>query len=292
MFLLTGYYAFAQSRPPNPDSPSSLYLQGGIKLYRESRWSEAVIELRRAQAAAANAEQRSEALYWISLTELSAQEYEAALGDMDELVRIAPNSRRRAEIPYHKGRALYYLGRYDEAVVLLKDYADRTGEGTDSRKSAALYWIGECLFSLGQLDQARDIFTLITEQYPQSAKYEAASYRIALVNQKKIEIELLALLKWTHEESLKTQEEYQKRERSYDQALIAYQKRIADMLKDTRLADLESANTEYRRQLADAEERLRKLESPSADLKTKALELRKNAADSIQILENPEGENE
>ncbi|MDR0877922.1 MAG: hypothetical protein LBN21_07700, partial [Treponema sp.] len=118
-----------------------------------------------------------------------------------------------------------------------------------------------------------------------------------LVNQKKIEIELLALLKWSHEESLKTQEEYQKREKSYDQALIAYQKRIADMLKDTRLQDLESANAEYRRLLAEAQERLRLYESQydsseedaSAALKARALEARREAEYGINELENPQG---
>jgi hypothetical protein len=55
-------------------------------------------------------------------------------------------------------------------------------------------------------------------------------------------------------------EEYQRRERSYDQALMAYQKRIAEMLKDTRLSDLETENTRYRQQLAAAEERIHLLE--------------------------------
>jgi TolA-binding protein len=212
-------------------SPASPRLQEGVRLYGEGRWRDAAVELRRAQAETVNPEQQAEALYWIALSELSAGEYEAALRDMDELVRAYPASPRRAELPYHAGRAHYYLGRYDEAVVILKNYAGRAGE-EDSRKSAALYWIGECLYALGQLDDARDIFTLITEQYPQSAKYEASTYRIDLINQKKIAAELLALLKWSHEESLRIMEEYQRRERSYDQALIAYQKRIADLLKD------------------------------------------------------------
>ncbi|MDR0623681.1 MAG: tetratricopeptide repeat protein [Treponema sp.] len=285
----------------DPAVPLSPRFQEGVRLYSEGRWREAVIEFRRAQTEASTGEQRGEALYWIALAELAAGEYDASVKDMEELERIAPASPRRAEIPYYKGRAYYYLGRYDEAIVFLKDYFSRLGDNENARKSAALYWMGECLFSLGQLDTAQEIFTLITEQYPQSAKFEASSYRLGLINQKKIEIELLALLKWSHEESLKTMEEYQRRERTYDQALTAYQKRIADMLKDTRLADLESANAEYRKQLAEAEERLIFLEenlksSPSRssprgavspapeteaektiqllDLKTRALELR------------------
>jgi TolA-binding protein len=114
---------------------------------------------------------------------------------------------------------------------------------------------------MGQLDYARDVFMTVTTDYPRSAKYEASSYRLGLINQKKIEEELLALLKWSHEEALRAVEEYQRRERSYDQALIAYQKRIAELLKDTHIPDLEAANAQYRRQLQEAEARIRALES-------------------------------
>jgi TolA-binding protein len=271
-----------------------------------------VSELRRALAEAPSAEQRAEALYWIALGELSAGEYEASLRSMEELERISPAGPRTGELPYHKGRACYYLGRYDEAVVLLKDYSDRLPEGENVRRSAALYWIGECLYAQGQLEQAREIFTLVIEKYPSSVKFEAASYRIGLINQKKIEMELLTLLQWSHEESLKSTEEYQRRERSYDQALMASQKRIADMLRDTRLEDLEGANAGYQRQLAEAEEQIKILEerlrevssgdssalipppapktSPETtiqllDLKARALELRNELDKNLRQLE-------
>jgi TolA-binding protein len=288
----------------SPSLPVSFRLREGIRLYSEGKWREAAAELRRAQAEASGPEQQAEALYWIGLAELAGGDYEAAIKDMDDLVRVYPASPRRAELPYHKGRAYYYLGRHDEAIVLLKDYADQAGEGEGARKSAALYWIGECLFALGQLDKARDIFALIIEQYPRSAKFEAASYRLELINQKKIELELLGLLKWSHEESLRTMEEYQRRERSYDQALIAYQKRIADMLKDTRLADLETANSQYRQQLVEAEARIQSLESqqnayslpavngnaetqvPDQDAKIRARRLKDEIERNIKILES------
>ncbi|MDR1373371.1 MAG: tetratricopeptide repeat protein [Treponema sp.] len=232
-------------------------LQYGINLYGEGRWREAVIELRRAEAADPSV--RSEALYWIALTELAAGEYEASIQDMETLEQRDPGQDRTGELAYHRGRALFYLGRYDEAMVALRSYADGIDEyssGGASRKAAALYWIGECLFALGQLDRAFEVFTLITEQYPSSVKYEASVYRIALINQKKIETELLAILRWSHEESLKMAEEYQQRERSYDQAIIAYQKRIAELLKDPRAAELERANADYQRQLSEAENRI------------------------------------
>ncbi|MDR2403173.1 MAG: tetratricopeptide repeat protein [Spirochaetaceae bacterium] len=239
-------------------------LERGVDLYGAGRWGEAIRELRRVQVEAANIGQRAEALYWIILAELGAGEYQTALRDMDELERLVPGNPRYADIPYYRGRANYYIGNYDEALVIFSEYADHIisdtpGEG--ARKPTALYWIGECLYSLGQLEDADDIFLLVMEQYPQSTKYEAASYRRILMNQKKIEAELLAMLKWSHEESLKTIEEYQRRERSYDQAIIAYQKRIADMLRDGRLAELEASNAEYRRLLTEAENRIAALEA-------------------------------
>ncbi|MDR0386752.1 MAG: tetratricopeptide repeat protein [Treponema sp.] len=239
-------------------------LQNGINLYGRGLWTEAVIELRRYQAEAPNAAQRAEALYWIALSEMGAGEYEAAIRDMEELDRTSQGNPRYAEIPYHRGRAHYYLGNYDEALVILKAYADSLTFETpedDARMPAALYWMGECLYSLGQLDAAQNTFMTITNEYPYSVKYEAASYRVALISQKKIEAELLSILKWTHEESLKTVEEYQRRERSYDQAIIAYQTRIADMLKDGRHSDLETANEDYRLRLEEAEARIVLLET-------------------------------
>jgi TolA-binding protein len=263
-------YPDSESPPDSRAAPGYTRLRRGLEFYQQGRWREAAAELRRAQDEAVDLELKAEALYWISLSEISARDYAGAVRDMDQLELIAPESRRLREVPYHKGRALYYLGRYEEALMLLKLYSDRmggippAGSETAARKSAALYWIGECLYAMGQLDYARDIFTTVTQDYPRSAKFEASSYRLALIHQKKVEEELLNLLKWSHEESLKAIEEYQRRERSYDQALIAYQKRIADLLKDSGLEDLDSSNTQYRRQLMEAEARIQALETELA----------------------------
>jgi tetratricopeptide (TPR) repeat protein len=206
-------------------------LQRGLRLYGEGRYQEALQTLRPYHEEQKDPAVQAEALYWISLAELGAADYERAFQDMEALEKLGGT--RAAEIPYHKGRVCYYLGRYDEGIRLLSAFAENLRDPGDPRKSAALYWVGESLYSMGQMEKAKDIFSAITENYPSSAKFEAASYRISLINQKKIEAELLALLKWSHEESLKTIEEYQRRERAYDQAIIAYQKRIADMLKES-----------------------------------------------------------
>lgn len=262
----------------------------GLELYQAGRWQDAVIAFRQA-AAEGTPSVAAEALYWTSLSELSAGDYESALRDLDELIASKRNFPQRSELPYQKGRVLFHLGRFDDAIQILKAYSDSTDD--DQRKSAAAYWIGECLFSLGRFEEARSTFTLIMEKYPSSAKYEASFYRVRLIDQKSRETELLRLLKWSHEESLKTVEEYQRRERSYEQAIVAYQKRIAEMLKDTRLADLEDQVKEQNTRiaaleasLAEAKEKVSAAEAQAAAL-AEALETARSTAKAKIAVETP-----
>ncbi|MDR1587735.1 MAG: tetratricopeptide repeat protein [Treponema sp.] len=264
--LWIGGFSFLQSQEREfRPSGFSARLQAGITLYRESRWPEAVTELRAARAEAIGPRQITEALYWLALAELSTSDYESALRNMEELEYNAPDDGRRTDIAYHRGRAYYYLGYYDEAIPWFKEYVDRSSD--EARKSAALYWIGECLLALGQLDRARDLFTLVVEDHPDSAKFEAASYRLDIIKQRKVERELLALLKASHEESLRSVEDFQRKERTYDQAMNAYQKRLAESVNNPRLAEMESTNENYRQRLEEAGERIKNLEALLAALR-------------------------
>lgn len=252
-------------------------LRRGISLYGEGRWRDAILELRKAEAAASGTAE-GEALYWIALSEMAGNEYEAAVADLDRLLALTPPSPRAAEAAYHKGRALYFLGRYDEAIVLLKGYSDAAPEGP--LYPSALYWIGECLYSMGRFSEARSVFSIVVDRFKQSVKYEAATYRIALIDQRGREDELLKLLKWSHEESLKSVEEYQKRERSYEQAITAYQKRIAEMLKDTRVSDLEAQVRELNATVASLRTRLADAETSDSDAATAIADLRAQLAEA------------
>ena len=255
LLLILPALAFAQFHTPESR------LKAGVELYGQGKWREAVSELRRVQAEAPLRALRAEALFWISLSQLAAGEYEEALRDMGNLEEIDPKNQRIRELPYHRGRIYYYLGRYDEAIVLLSEYAKSFVPGPGGilspldnlQKAAALYWTGECLFSMSQFDVASDIFSLITKEYPLSPKYEASVYRLALISQKKVEAGLLELLKWTHEEALRNMEDFRRRETTYDQALGVYQKRISNLY--------ERPEEGYREQLESAEERIRFLEN-------------------------------
>jgi glycerophosphoryl diester phosphodiesterase len=71
------------------------------------------------------------------------------------------------------------------------------------------------------------MFTTVVNRYPTSARVEAARYRIALVSLKYREEELLKLLKWSHEEYLKSLESRENLERTYTEIVASYQRQIA-----------------------------------------------------------------
>ena len=213
-------------------SDYSRRFNNGAQLYEHSRWGEAAMEFRRAQETAANMNDWSQALYWVILSELANTDYGSALRDMDELQRNAPNSNFNRDMLYHRARVYYNQGFFDEALLLFRHYADSVTDAnreTADRRAAAFFWMGECLYSMGQFDEAENFYSWVITRYPESPKIEAASYRIDLIRQKKVEAELLALLQWSHEESLRTSEDYQRKIRTYEYTLNTYQRRIAEL---------------------------------------------------------------
>ena len=220
-------------------------LQNGSQLYRMSRWYEAAVEFRRAQELAADTNEWSQALYWVILSELAHSDYGSALRDMDELERAAPLSNFNRDMIYHRARVYYNQGYFDEALLLFRRYTDAVTDGdreTQDRKAAAFFWMGECLYSIGQYDEAEKFYAWVVARYPESPKVEAASYRVDLIKQKKIETELLALLQWSHEEALRTSEDYQRKIRAYEYTLNAYQRRLAELTQGQETIQINSGS--------------------------------------------------
>jgi len=206
--------------------------QNGAQLYSISRFQEAAIEFRRSQEIATNTNDWSRAIYWVILSELAYSDYGSALRDMDELQRRAPNSTYTRDMVYHRARIYFNQGYFEDALSLFNRYNTSTSDidrESSDRRAAAFFWMGESLYAMGQLEEAEKFYAWVIGRYPHSPKLEAASYRIDLIKQKKIEYELLALLQWSHEESLKTSEDFQRTIRTYEHTLNVYQRRIAEL---------------------------------------------------------------
>jgi tetratricopeptide (TPR) repeat protein len=236
-------------------------LANGINLYGEGRWGEAIIELRRSQGETTDSSLRAEAQFWIAMCEFSAGDYQSALHDLDEFTRIDPRSRRVVEIPYHKARTLFYLGRYNEALPLFKQYSDSirldgryvNGVRLDdwssysapvdnqddyNRKASAIYWIGECFYALEQYDDAEATYTTIITQYTRSHKYEASVNRIALIKEKRIQSGLLDIVRWNQESARQgaTPQIQMQRDNAYEN----YQQQLGTILGSGRTTEPES----------------------------------------------------
>ncbi|MCL2719993.1 MAG: hypothetical protein FWD47_01465 [Treponema sp.] len=212
--------------------------QNGAQFYNISRFEEAAVEFRRAQEISQTLNERAGALYWVILSQLAYSDFGSAIRDMDELERIAPNSTYARDMIYHRARVYHMQGYYEDAIFLFNRYnsltTDADRESAD-RRAAAFFWMGECLYSLNQFDEAEKFYAWVIGRYPESPKIEAAAYRLDLIKHKKIEAELLALLQWSHEESLRTSEEHQRIIRTYEHTLNLFQRRMADNIQSGNL---------------------------------------------------------
>ncbi|MDR2480757.1 MAG: tetratricopeptide repeat protein [Spirochaetaceae bacterium] len=253
IFLFSGTFLCAQLDGQFP-AAQSVGLQKGVELYGQGQWGGAIVELRRAQSETRSNSIRSEAQFWIAMSELAAGKYREAIHNFDEIAIIDPLSPRRLEVPYQKARALFQLGMYNEAIVLFKEYADsiqvdgryiqgvRAGNwsspsGTNdayNRKSSAIYWIGECLYKLEQWDRSGEMFGVVVDYYPKSTKYETSMNRLALIKQKKIEGTLLEIIKQNSQpvnsNTSRGAAVKNTPANSYEDAVLAYKNSIAPFL--------------------------------------------------------------
>ena len=230
MMLFSASFAWAQQSAAN--SEFSRRFQNGSALYNFNRFQEAAIEFRRAQENAANTGDWARSIYWVIISQLAYSDFGSALRDMDELQKIAPNSTYARDMIYHRARIYFNQGFFEDSLALFNRYNTTTSDvdqETAARRAAAFFWMGECLYAMGQLEEAEKFYAWVIGKYPYSPKIEAAAYRVDLIKQKKIEYELLALLQWSHEESLKTSEDYQRTIRTYEHTLNVYQRRISEL---------------------------------------------------------------
>jgi tetratricopeptide (TPR) repeat protein len=241
----------------------------GIELFGQGKWDDAIYALRKAQLESGSGPQRAEAQFWIAMTDFQAGHFLSAINDFDEIAILDPTNLRLLEVPYHKARAYFYLGRYDEAIPFFKTYADGIRLGANysdyttfpdtvrssnyNKKASAIFWMGECYYALGEFQKAEEVFGTIIESYRKSHKYEESVNRIALLRQKKVQAELLDLLQYSREEKemetrpvsplagrqemeLRREEEVETRQ-NYDEAVIAYKNRIAPYLVNKAMAE-------------------------------------------------------
>jgi TolA-binding protein len=227
-----------------------------------------------------------EAVYWSALSYVGLKDYENADRSIGMFLASYTTSRLLPDAQYQQGRIAFLRQDYERALKDFQVFID--ANPTSDLYSSALFWAAECMFQLGRLEQAERVFLSVVRDYPVSVKKEAANYRLGLIDLKYREEELLKLLKWSHEESLRIIEEYQRREKTYEQAINAYQKQLSgqkatispDQIDKT--AELEANLALAQTQAAKNEAEMRRLQTALSEAQARLDEALKRAGTATQ----------
>lgn len=201
-------------------------------------------------------------LFWTAKTLLGLEDLEGAALELDQFLAFYPESRYFEEAHYLRGRIFFLSGQYETSLEYFLNFSLDFSNSPYAANS--LYWIAESLFQLGQIERAQAAFQQIVRDYPESYKVEAARYRLSLIDLSAREQKLMELLRWSHEEFLRSNQESLESQLEYQEALEAYQRQIVDLTAQERL---------YRNQLAVLE------------LKSRALELKEFYLEELSRLE-------
>lgn len=212
--------AFAQSPTPADE------LRRGLELFANERYAEALPVFDSIFLDSKAGSLRAEGAYWSAMTLLASGEPGAAEKAIETFLAAFPRHEREQEMIYQKARAAFLSKDYERAFRAFQAFIAAYPESPN--QASALFWSAESLYSLGRLPDAEKLYRAMGERYPDSPRAEAAKYRLSLIQFKYREDELLTLLKWSHEESLRIIEEFQRREKAYEQALEVYQKRYGE----------------------------------------------------------------
>lgn len=202
----------------------------GIEYFQSTKYSEALLSFREIILDSSLSALHSDAYFWIAKSYIALRKIEEAVRNIDFFLQSYPQHRYYAEAFYQKGRLLFLQQEYEKSILLFQEFLVLYGDSPFAANS--YYWIGESLYLLGHYDEAHKLFSMIIRKYPSSFKVEAANFKLSLIDLKYREIELLKLLKMSHEEYLKSLEEFLIREKTYEQALSSYQRRLSDALSD------------------------------------------------------------
>ncbi len=233
-------------------------LRDGIDQFRNGQYDRAILLFHNVILDPAAGDQKATAYFLIAKAYLAIGKLDDAERNLEYYLATYPAAPDYEEAVYQKGRLLFLQEEYQSSIQVLQGFIK------DHPKSpfvpSAWFWIGESLYGLGMLDDAQAAYQKILTDFPASVKVEAAGYKLSLIQMRKKEVELTKLLKFSHEELLRSVQEYQNREKAYVQAIEAYQKRLGSSTSD----DTRKIIADLQQQLAQKTDELARLRAASS----------------------------
>ncbi len=249
-------------------------LERGIGYFSASRLSEALHTFRNVIADPNKASVHGDAYFWLAKTHMAMNHLDDAEKNLEFFILNFENNPNFPESLYQKGRLLYLQKEYEKAIQVFYNFIDQFP--ANPYTGNAYFWIGESLYDLGHFEKAVRVFNTVVQQYPKSYKVDAAKYRVSLIELKYREQELMKFLKWSHEESLKTLEEFQIREKTYEQAIAAYQKKLSEYAEtgtERKIEELTMQVQEKEAEIVKLENTIDQLRETISDMETSIAEM-------------------
>jgi len=260
LFLFLILLLFCSMSLASQDVINQNELNEGLQYYSNGSYQQAVISFRNIILNPQLEKIHGDAYFWLAKSYFILKQYDNAERSLESFLVDYEDHSLYPEALYLKGRILFVQDELESAIQVFQGFIDSNPES--ELVSNAYFWVGEALYLLGSFDSSLKLFHLLIQQYPQSVKVEAANYRISLMKLKIREDELLKLLKMSHEEYLKTLEECQRKERTYQQAITAYQKKLATSEQQDAGAEINQLRLQLKakdREIADLKEQIEEL---------------------------------
>ncbi len=211
-------------------------------LYDAGKYDQSIALFREIMLSSDNETIKTEAYFWLAKAYISVEKYAQAMTNIDYyLANCAANGANYPEAVYQKGVILYlqqsYEDSYNQLVIFVKNYKK------NPLVSSAYYWMGQAMYCLGRLDDAQLYFGIVVKKFPKSAKFQAAQYKLELIELKRSEFVLQNLLKWSQEQYLANLNANKIKEKSLMEALEQYRSKSETPLNPTQ-EELESLRRE------------------------------------------------
>jgi TolA-binding protein len=238
-------------------------LNAAIQLFRDGQYEKVIPVLNALIADPAEAAQKPAAYLLMAKSYMALGKLDDADKNIEFYLANFAGATDYPEALYQKGRLLFLQEQYEQSIQVMQQFL--ATYPASPLVPNGWFWIAESLYDLGHVDDAQKIYQKILMDFPTSVKVEASQYKISLIQLQRKEIELARLLKWSHEDFLKSLEEFQRREKTYEQAIEVYQKRLAggtDQDQKT-IADLRAELAKKTQQAQDLSAKLAQLGVPT-----------------------------
>ena len=248
-------------------------LQEGIDAFRRSDFNSAILRFREILLEDPDEETEATAYFWLAKSAMATGRLSEAERNLEFYLQTFPNHEFSVEAMYQRGRLLFMQEDFEGAIQALGGFV--SAHPASPFVANAIYWSAESLFNLGRLGEARRLFDTVIRDYATSFRVEAARYRIAVIDLTFREQELLQLLQWSHEEYLQALDEFQRRERAYQEAIASYQQRLQNAASE----DVREEIIQLTTQLRSLQETVRGRDSQIRRLEEQLTSLRNETAD-------------